>query len=167
MRTLILALLAWSGLAAAAMAQDVVGVAVPLQADQITIEGARISLYGIDAPDPDMDRFCTASGRLYGCFTNAKRELEILIDEGPFACTGTGEFNYVGFPYMICTVNGKDVGEDLVRAGWALAFLPQTDKYVATQQEAEAEGVGLWQPGIFFQLPWEHRDDNNRPVFGP
>lgn len=160
-------LVGWSGLAGAAAAQDIAGVAVPLQADQITIGNSRISLYGVDAPDPDMDRYCRADGQLYGCFTNAKRELEILIDEGPFECTGTGEFNYVGFPYMICTVNGKDVAEAIIRAGWAFAFLPQTDKYLAVQQEAEAAGIGLWQPGISFQLPWVHRADFDRPVFGP
>ena len=116
---------------------------------------------------PDMDRYCTANGVLFGCYANAVRGLAILIDEGPFECTPTGEFNYVAFPYMICTVNGKDVAESLIRSGLAYAFLPQTDKYIEAQNAAEADGVGIWQPGVIVRLPWEHRDEFNRPVFGP
>ena len=60
MRTLMIVALALVGFSTAVVAQGVVtGVAEPLQADQITINGARISLYGVDAPDPDMDRYCT------------------------------------------------------------------------------------------------------------
>ena len=168
MRTIMIVALALVGFSTAAVAQGVVtGVAEPLQADQITINGARISLYGVDAPDPDMDRYCTANGVLFGCYANAVRGLAILIDEGPFECTPTGEFNYVAFPYMICTVNGKDVAESLIRSGLAYAFLPQTDKYIEAQNAAEADGVGIWQPGVIVRLPWEHRDEFNRPVFGP
>ena len=68
---------------------------------------------------------------------------------------------------MICTVNGKDVAESLIRSGLAYAFLPQTDKYIEAQNAAEADGVGIWQPGVIVHLPWEHRDEFNRPVFGP
>jgi endonuclease YncB( thermonuclease family) len=168
MRTLIIVALALVGFSTAAVAQDpVVGVAEPLQADQIKIDGARISLFGIDAPDPDMDRFCRANGALFGCYANAVRGLVILIDEGPFECTPTGEFNYIGFPYMICTVNGKDVAESLIRSGLAYAFLPQSDVYLEAQKAAQAEGIGIWQPGISVRLPWEHRDEFNRPLFGP
>ena len=162
--TIIVAAAGWAG---AAHAQDVTGLAVALQGDQVTIDGARVSLYGIDAPDPDQDRECTANGRLFGCYSNAKRALESLIDEGPFVCTDTGERNYVQFPYMICTVNGKDVGEALVRAGFAVAFLPQTDMYAAAEAAARADQVGLWQPGVYFTLPWENREEFARPLFGP
>lgn len=168
MRTLMIVALTVVGFSTAAVAQGVVtGVAEPIQADQIKIDGARISLYGIDAPDPDMDRFCTADGDLFGCYANAVRGLMILIDEGPFECTPTGEFNYIAFPYMICTVNGVDVAESLIRSGLAYAFLPQTDVYLEAQNAAEAEAIGIWQPGITVQLPWEHREEFNRPIFGP
>jgi succinoglycan biosynthesis protein ExoI len=168
MRTLIIVVLALFGFSTVAVAQGtIVGVAESLQADQIKIGGARISLYGIDAPDPDMDRFCTADGDLFGCYANARRGLLILIDEGPFECTPTGKFNFMAFPYMICTVNGVDVAESLIRSGLAYAFLPQTDVYLEAQKAAEAEGVGIWQPGISVMLPWVHREEFNRPVFGP
>lgn len=146
----------------------IAGAAAVLQADQIVIDGQRISIFGIDAPDPDQDRQCSVGRQLFGCYTNAKRQMEILVDEGPVTCTGTGEFNYVAFPYMTCeTASGEDIGEIMVRNGMAVAFLPQTDVYLEKQQEAEAAERGLWQPGIRFILPWEWRQINSRPVFGP
>lgn len=159
--------------AGVAHSQDVVtGVAGVLQADQIVIEVdgrlMRINIYGIDAPDPDMDRQCRVGRKPFGCFSNAKRQMEILVDEGPVTCVPTGEFNYVAFPYMVCkTASGEDMGEAMVRAGHALAFIPQSDMYVEVEEQARAAGLGLWQEGLEFPLPWEWRVMNGRPIFGP
>ena len=152
----------------AVQAQDVTGTARVLQADQIVIDGARISIFGIDAPDPDQDRECTVGRQWFGCFANAKRQMEILVDEGPVTCSPTGEYNYVGFPYMICaTTSGEDIGGAMVRSGTALAFLPQSDMYVEVEAEAREAERGIWQPGIQFTVPWEWREVNGRPVWGP
>ena len=166
MRTVLVALaaaLSW----VPALAQDVVGTATALQADQIVIGSGRISLYGIDAPDPDQDRECTLEGRLFGCYSNAKRALEILVDRGPVTCAPTGDTNYVGFPYSICTTNDEDIGRELVRQGWALAFRPQSDMYVEDEEAARAAGLGLWQEGVGFAIPWENRTEYGGPLYGP
>lgn len=163
-------LLVFSGLlmATAVQAQDVTGTAAVIQADQIAIDDARISIFGIDAPDPDQDRECSAGRQFFGCYTNARRQMEILVDEGPVTCSPTGEFNYVRFPYMVCTTaSGEDIGDVMVRSGMALAFLPQSDMYVEAEAEARDAGRGIWQPGIRFTLPWEWRVMNGRPIFGP
>lgn len=166
-----LAAAAWVFVAPApATAQEatVSGRARALQADQIVIGTQRISLWGIDAPDPDQDRECVASNRVfYGCYTNAKRALEILVDLGPVECKDTGQKNYVNFPYMTCTMGGIDIAEDLVKSGWAFAFRLQTDKYVAAEATAKAAKKGMWQDGIRYTLPWEWREMNGRPLLGP
>jgi len=150
------------------MAQEVVtGKAVPLQADQITIGTRRISIFGIDAPDPDQDRECRLNGQFFGCYSNARRFLAELLDLGEVTCTDTGKRNYVQFSYMTCVINGKDVGEEMVKAGHALAFLPQSTKYVEFEKAAKAAKLGIWQQGIVFTIPWVWRDSNTRPIFGP
>ncbi|MDA0654471.1 MAG: thermonuclease family protein [Proteobacteria bacterium] len=155
-------------LPAAAQAQDVTGIAAVLQADQIVIDRLRVNIYGIDAPDPDMDRQCTLGRQFFGCYSNAKRQMEILVDEGPVTCSPTGEVNYIGFPYMTCrTASGEDIGDAMVRAGVALAFLPQSDMYAEVEAEAREAKRGIWQDGIRFALPWEWRVMNSRPTFGP
>lgn len=175
MRALRLAVVLAAGVlsfAAAAAAQDVAsrtitGRAGAVQADQVVINEQRISLWGIDAPDPDQDRECSAGRTLFGCFTNAKRKLEELVDLGPVTCTDTGEKNSLNVPYMVCKIGGIDIGEDIVRQGWAVAFTPQTDKYKAVEAEARAAKRGLWQDGIRFTVPWNWREINGRPVYGP
>ena len=168
MRSWFIFILFGSMISFTALAQDVTGNAKVLQADQIAIDGARISIFGIDAPDPDQDRECSTGRRFFGCYSNAKRQLEILVDEGPVTCTPTGERNFVGFPYMTCkTASGADIGYSMVQSGWAFAFLPQSDVYVETENEAREAQRGIWQPTILFTLPWEWREVNARPIFGP
>ena len=50
---------------------------------------------------------------------------------------------------------------------WALAFLPQSDKYKDLEAEAKAAKRGLWQDGIRFTVPWQWREMDGKDVFGP
>ena len=156
-------------LAGSATAQQatVTGRAKSIMADMIAIDNKRIPLFGIDAPDPDQDRECVLGRAFFGCASNAKRALDILLDEGPVTCTDAGQTNYLGYPYMTCVVNGKDIGEQLVRSGNALAFKPQSDKYAEAEKAAKAAKLGIWQDGIRFTIPWEWRQYEGRPLLGP
>ncbi len=156
-----------AALSAPVAAQEVTGRARAITSDQITIGNQRISLYGIDAPDPDQDNDCLAGRTRFGCATNAKRALETLVDLGPVNCTDSGEKNFIGIAYMTCRLGELDIGADLVRQGWAVAFRPQSDKYVALEEEARAKGLGLWQPTIRFTTPWEWRQMDGKPILGP
>ncbi|MSP21315.1 MAG: hypothetical protein EXQ93_07365 [Alphaproteobacteria bacterium] len=151
----------------AAQDMSMKGMARALQADQIVIGTQRVSLYGIDAPDPDQDRECLAGRTFFGCYTNAKRALEILVSLGPVECTDSGERNYINFPYMTCKLGQLDIAEDLVRQGWAFAFKQQSPKYVEAEAEARAAKKGMWQTTIRFTFPWEWREINGRPLYGP
>ena len=179
MRILFLALVAWALLATGAAAQEttdaayaspekITGVAEVVQADQIVINGELISIFGIDAPDPGQDEECRVGRKLFGCYSNARRMMEILIDEGPFTCTPEGTANYVDVPYMSCTSgSGADIGFEMVSSGVALAFRPQSDRYVGVEEDARANRRGLWQPGILFTIPWEWRTVRSLPIYGP
>ncbi len=150
-----------------AVAADAAGQARAITSDQIAIGTARINLFGVDAPDPDQDNECTAGRAFYGCASNAKRALEILLSLGPVECTDSGVKNFIGIAYMTCTIRGADVGADLVRQGWALAFRPQSEKYAPLEDEAKAKRIGVWQPNIQFTKPWEWRQMDGKPVLGP
>ncbi len=154
--------------AAPSIAADAAGQARAITSDQIAIGTTRINLYGVDAPDPDQDNECTAGRTRYGCSANAKRALETLVSLGPVECTDSGEKNFIGIPYMTCRLNGGlDIGADLIRQGWALAFRFQSDKYVPLEEEAKAKAIGLWQPTIRFTNPWEWRVMDGKPILGP
>lgn len=168
MRVVVAIVLVMMGLTGVAEAQETItGRAKSVMADMISIDTKRIPLYGIDAPDPDQDRECILGRAYFGCASNARRALDILLDEGPVTCTDSGQKNYIGLPYMVCVVNGKDIGQELVRTGNALAFKPQTDKYLDIEKAARAAKVGIWQDGIRFSIPWEWRQYDGKPLYGP
>jgi endonuclease YncB( thermonuclease family) len=156
-----------ASLVIAAGTQELTGTATPVQGDQIALGRTRILIYGIDAPDPDQDLECKLDGEPFDCFSAAKRKLAELLDLGPVACVGSGQSNYVGLPYMTCTVAGQDIGEQMVRSGNALAFLPQSNRYVPAEEAARREKLGVWQNGIRFTRPWVWRQQHDRAVLGP
>jgi hypothetical protein len=54
-----------------------------------------------------------------------------------------------------CATEGQDVGRELVRAGWALAFRRYGLDYLSIESEARAEQRGMWNAS--FLSPWEWR----------
>ena len=65
------------------------------------------------------------------------------------------------------------VNGEMVRRGFALAYLDQSDEYVPQEDEAKAAKAGLWQDGVEFQKPWVWRKTKRRavslgdPLLGP
>ena len=55
----------------------------------------------------------------------------------------------------LCTAAGKDIGEWMVRQGWALAYRRYSRDYVGQEEAAEAEDAGIW--GSAFMAPWKWR----------
>lgn len=144
-------------------AEDLTGqVSKVLDSDKFQVGNKRVLLWGIDGPESDQDRNCTLQGRRYGCWTNARRQLEVLVDQGPVLCKDSGAADPFLRPYMVCTVNSTDIGEAMVRSGWALAARTQSTQYVEAEAAAKAAKVGLWQDGLRFTLPWVWRSANGR-----
>lgn len=132
------------------------GNAEAINADVIRIGDTRVVLWGIDAPDPGQP--CLLNGRPWGCFDAAMRALQIALSRGPVTCLLTDHSDPFGRSYGVCEIGGDDIGAGLVLAGLALAYPDETEAYLPMQQEAEAAGLGLWQPGVSFQPPWEWRE---------
>lgn len=55
----------------------------------------------------------------------------------------------------ICRIGKLDLGAEMVRAGWALAFVRYSSDYVAQESAARLAKRGLWAGT--FQPPWEVR----------
>ena len=65
----------------------------------------------------------------------------------------------------MCTVGGKNLNEAMVRSDWAMARRNQTEDYVAAEEAAKTEKIGLWQSQ--FVVPWTWREDNGIEVDRP
>lgn len=121
--------------------------------DKMMVGDVRVVLHGIDALD--RGQVCTIDGKRWACWAVAVRGLEILVDEGPIDCTQTGEPDPFQRLWVVCHVNGRDINEAMVRQGLAVANRDQSDAYIAAEDAAKGESVGIWRSK--FIMPAEFR----------
>lgn len=128
--------------------RTVAGKVVVNDGDTLTLNDQRIRLRGIDAPE--FDQICTRNGTEYPCGREAIRELRRLTAAGGVTCTGWERDRYDRL-LARCKAGGKDLGEALVRSGWAVSY----GDYQVTEAEARRSGAGLWAGS--FERPHDWR----------
>lgn len=147
-----------------AQAQDddvdiVSGTASVIDADVINVNGQRVILWGIDAPEKTQS--CFREGQRWGCYDAAFRTMETLSGRGEVTCILIGEPDPFGRRYGVCESGGEDLNAEMVLSGMALAYLDQSDDYMEEQIEAITNERGVWQIGVVFEEPWVYRQTNH------
>jgi endonuclease YncB( thermonuclease family) len=138
----------------AAFADDLIGQASVIDGDTIEIHGARVRLFGIDAPESD--QLChDARSYQYRCGQKASNALFDFVGRRLVECVEVDRDRYKR-AVSVCTVGGTDIADWLVRNGLALDW-PQYSKggYAAAQAEAKREQRGMWAGN--FKEPWTYR----------
>jgi endonuclease YncB( thermonuclease family) len=138
--------------ASPAMAETRSGPAEVIDGDTVEIEGKRIRLFGIDAPEAT--QLCYRGSEIWACGEAAASELRGLINGNELSCRGY-EIDQFGRFVAVCTIAGMDLGKLMVAQGWAIAFRRYSDDYVADQARAQASKLGMWNST--FVSPEEHR----------
>ena len=150
-------------LASGASAQllEVSGLARVLEGDMLVIAETHppVRLWGIDAPEKTQP--CFIDGDYWDCFAVAIRTLETMVYEQNLQCSQRADTDRrrLGKVYVVCKMGAYDVGEEMVRAGMAVAFREQGEDYVAAEDAAREAGVGLWRGE--FQLPTVWMQENH------
>jgi endonuclease YncB( thermonuclease family) len=137
----------------AAAEMTVTGSARISDGDTITVQGTKIRLNGIDAPETDQVCINTVSSD-YACGILARDALVQLIGGRPLVCTGN-EIDRYGRRVMTCRAGETDINAAMVAGGWALAFRRYSDIYAGQEEAARGRKVGLWS-GAFI-APWDWR----------
>lgn len=131
----------------------VTGVALITDADTIVVEDQVIRIYGIDAPET-AQRCDTADDDTWDCSGEAVRLLRPALSDA-VSCSGT-EYDSRQRLIATChTVDGVELGELLVGAGLAWAYVEFSSRYVALEARARREGLGIWIAET--DPPWEFR----------
>ena len=141
-------------LAGAASATDntIRGVATVVDGDQLVLQGYRVLLYGIDAPE--LDQTCQVDGVSWPCGRDAAVALTEIIQGRDLVCADQGDAPYAKVS-GICDIGGNDLNAWLVSEGWALAARHVTRRYVKQETAAKNAERGVWR-GQFVK-PWEWR----------
>ena len=149
----LLAMFALAGTVGAA-AQDVLtGRARVVDGDTVEVQGQRIRLHGIDAPESAQE-CATATGRSYRCGQAATDALSRTVRGAPVACAVRGTDRY-GRRVAVCYLDGADLNAWMVASGHALAYRRYSEDYLPHERQARANGLGMWQGA--FEAPWDWR----------
>jgi endonuclease YncB( thermonuclease family) len=132
--------------------RSLVGPATVIDGDTVAIQGRRIRLLGIDAPEARQT--CGGSAEPWPCGRRAARALAARVARQPVACRWREQDRW-GRPLAACRVGRTDLSAWMVGNGWALAFRRYSTAYVDAEAKAQAARRGVWR-GTFV-APWDHR----------
>ncbi len=148
----VILILATGAMAAAARAAEAELRGTPrvIAGDLIELQGQRLRLDGIDAPEPGQR--CAFGNRLYDCGEVARTALLDLTAGTEVRCRQLGP-GPAGSKLARCTAAGYDLSEGMVYTGWALTQPAAGERYGAVQEQARRAKHGLWRGR--FVAPWE------------
>jgi len=138
---------------AAGAVQTIAGPARVIDGDTLDVAGQRIRLEGIDAPETG--QICTtATGASWSCGLAAAAALRKMTEAKDVACDSRGTDKY-GRMLAVCYEDGAEINAELVRGGFAWAFIRYSQDYVFAEGEARAARAGIWQGPA--QPAWDYR----------
>ncbi len=136
---------------------DITGQARVIDGDTLDIDGQRIRLYGIDAPESR--QLCRKDGERWRCGKDATSALKAFLGSRPVSCEELDRDRYRRIVAK-CAVDGVDVGEWMVSQGWAVAYYQYSYEYSRAEQRAKSARLGIWASR--FVLPWEWRKQKRK-----
>jgi endonuclease YncB( thermonuclease family) len=138
---------------------EIYGTASIVDGDTIAINGIRIRLLGIDAPEAR--QICLdEKAKSYRCGIAARDALERLIAGQTVTCRPEGLDRFRRTLATCATLRFADLGLEMIRQGWATVYDGAQARlgYLPMEQAAERRRIGLWRGGFERPSAWRrHR----------
>lgn len=136
-------------------AQEFSGLVRVVDGDTLDMDGTRVRLHGIDAPE--LGQHCTRSdGVRWDCGTWVAAHVRAWIGAREVTCETVDTDRY-GRVVAQCDMAGRDIGRRLVRDGLAVAYRKYSMAYDTDEKAAEAARRGLHGHGM--RRPAAYRND--------
>jgi endonuclease YncB( thermonuclease family) len=136
---------------ALAKPQIISGIGYVIDGDTLVIRKRHIRLFGIDAFERDQ-----TCGR-FRCGIEARKALRDMINGRALTCEKQAIDTY-GRTVAICkTSDGRDIGGEMVRRGFAVAYRSFSMRYLDEEAYARSHRMGAWEYG--FKSPLQYRRD--------
>jgi endonuclease YncB( thermonuclease family) len=137
--------------------EPVSGAARIIDGDSLEIAGARIRIFGIDAPE-GRQQCRDAHGAEYACGRDAARALGRIIGGRSVTCTPVTHDQYER-DVATCDAGGRDLGEQMVRAGYARDYARHSrGRYASAEREAREARRGIWAGSFEDPAAWRKRE---------
>jgi endonuclease YncB( thermonuclease family) len=121
-----------------------------------------IRLHGIDAPE--YQQSCrNERGEEYACGKEAAATLRELVGGRDVDCKPVDSDRY-GRIVALCAAGETKLNEEMVRLGWAVAYLRHSGRFALIEAEARKAHRGIWQGE--FEEPEAYRERHRDPVQG-
>ena len=123
--------------------------------DTIHINGEKIRFSGIDSPE--LKQTCIKKGIRKPCGITARQILIDKISDNEIVCIREGKDIYKR-TLAECFVNDESLSSYLVKSGYAFAYRRYSKKFIADEDFARTNKIGMW--AMEFDYPWDWRKKN-------
>ena len=126
-----------------------------IDGDTIHLNGEKIRFSGIDTPE--IKQTCTKNSEIIKCGILAKELLIQIIANKKINCIREGKDRYKR-TLAECFVNDLSLSSYLVKNGYAFAYRKYSKKFIADEDFARSNKLGMWS--MKFEYPWDWRKNN-------
>ncbi len=128
-----------------------------IDGDTFDIGEIRVRLFGVDAPEADQSCGTGAgAGSVWACGAWVTQEVTLRFANRAADCTVVDTDRY-GRSVARCTVDGRDIGEQLVSEGLATAYRQYSLDYVTAEKSAQIARRGIWRGEVEDPASWRRR----------
>jgi endonuclease YncB( thermonuclease family) len=142
-----------------AVAQSLSGQAHAASGSALRVGDELVPLFGIDAPSSPQ-HCASGSGEFYNCGRASTQALEDAVAGRIVECRYVG----VARAAAICTADGRDVAELMVRAGRAVVSGGAAGPYAAAETDARSHRRGLWAGNFVNPEEWRRQFGRSSPI---
>lgn len=138
-------------------AKEMIGTVSVIDGDTLRMRDITIRLYGIDAPEKK--QFCRRSnGTSYPCGRVSATRLFQRVQGKAVRCKAKSETRHE-FVIAECLVDKVNLNDGLVRDGLALADRASSREYIASEDLAKTDGIGIWRGEFDNPREWKKIHD--------
>eukprot|EP00238_Polyblepharides_amylifera_P000081 CAMPEP_0196570624 /NCGR_PEP_ID=MMETSP1081-20130531/760_1 /TAXON_ID=36882 /ORGANISM="Pyramimonas amylifera, Strain CCMP720" /LENGTH=226 /DNA_ID=CAMNT_0041887167 /DNA_START=291 /DNA_END=971 /DNA_ORIENTATION=- len=143
-----------------AYAETLSGQPRTVDGDTFELDGTRLRLYGIDAPEGKQS--CqTSQGKDYKCGEVSANQLASKVGKQAVSCEVKNKDQY-GRSVAVCSTGGEDLNKWMVANGYAVAYREYSKDYIGDEDLAKKSRKGIWEGT--FEEPAKWRREQNSAV---
>jgi endonuclease YncB( thermonuclease family) len=136
-------------------------------ADTLVLDGLVYRLDGIDAPETG--QICLdAEGEIWRCGIDARDKVRKFVGERAVKCESKGfDTTYRNRRIGLCTVDGENLSEWIVKQGWAINSEPYArGRFKPAEADAKRAARGLWIGCFASPQNWRYSEKRDAALLG-